>query len=129
MIASLGRFQFKGKLLTLGGFSFPVLLLIFSVIHWLPFSLVSIFCIGIAAMLIFNLANALVQTLVSDDLRGRVMSIYSLSFFGLYPLGSLGIGLMAEHVSESLAIMVNSVILLVIFVLIRIFVPKLYNLP
>ena len=128
MIASLGRFQFKGKLLTLGSFAFPILLLIFSVIHWLPLSLLSIFSVGIAAMLIFNLANALVQTLVSDDLRGRVMSIYSLSFFGLYPLGSLWAGLMAEHISESFAIMANSVILLIIFVFIRIFVPKLYEL-
>jgi MFS family permease len=128
LIASLGRFQFKGRLLTLGGFLFPALLLIFSRIHWLSLSLVSIFCAGFAAMLIFNLANALVQTLVSDELRGRVMSIYSLSFFGLYPLGSLWAGLMAEHISEPFAIMANSVILFTIFILIRIFVPKLYDL-
>jgi len=55
------------------------------------------------------------------------MSIYSLAFFGLYPLGSLWVGLIAEHISEPFAIMVNSVILLVFFILIRIFVPKLYN--
>lgn len=128
LIASLGRFQFKGRLLTIGSFAFPILLLIFSFIRWLPLSLLSIFCVGIAAMLIFNLANALVQTLVSDELRGRVMSIYSLAFFGLYPLGSLWAGLMAEHISEPFAIMSNSVILLAIFILIRIFVPKLYDL-
>jgi hypothetical protein len=57
-----------------------------------------------------------------------VMSIYSLSFFGLYPLGSLWAGLMAEHISEPFAIMANSVILFTIFILIRIFVPKLYDL-
>jgi len=128
MIASLGRFQFKGRLLTLGSFIFPCLLLIFSVIHWLPLSLLTIFFVGIAAMLIFNLANALVQTLVTDELRGRVMSIYSLAFFGLYPVGSLWVGLLAEHINEPFAVIVNSVILLGFFILIRIFVPKLYDL-
>ncbi|MFC2165540.1 MFS transporter [Acidobacteriota bacterium] len=128
MIASLGRFQFKGRLLTLGSLIFPILLLIFSFMHWLPLSLVTIFCVGVAAMIIFNLANALVQTLVTDDLRGRVMSIYSLAFFGLYPLGSLWVGLIAEHINEPFSLIVNSVILLGFFILIRIFVPKLYDL-
>jgi MFS family permease len=128
MIASLGRFQFKGRLLTLGGFSFPLLLLTFGFLHWLPLSLLMLFCVGVATMLIFNLANALVQTLVEDMLRGRVMSIYSLSFFGMMPLGSLWVGLIAEHASEPAAIITNSVILLGFFILIRVFVPKLAEL-
>jgi MFS family permease len=128
MIASLGRFQFKGRLLTLGSFSFPLLLLSFGFLRWLPFSLLILFCLGVATMLIFNLANALVQTLVKDDLRGRVMSIYSLSYFGLMPLGSLLVGLIAEHASEPTAIITNAMILLGFFVLIRIFVPKLAEL-
>jgi MFS family permease len=127
-IASLGRFQFRGRLLTLGSFAFPLLLLTFSFLHWLPFSLAMLFGVGGATMLIFNLANAMIQTLVSDSLRGRVMSIYSFSFFGLMPLGSLWVGLIAEHLSEPAAIIINAVILLGFFSAIRIFVPKLYNL-
>ncbi len=128
MIASLGRFQFKGRLLTLGSFAFPLLLLSFGFLRWLPFSLLILFCLGVATMLIFNLANALVQTLVKDDLRGRVMSIYSLSYFGLMPLGSLLVGLIAEHSSEPTAIISNAMILLGFFILIRIFAPKLSEL-
>jgi hydrogenase/urease accessory protein HupE len=70
----------------------------------------------------------MIQTLVSDSLRGRVMSIHSFSFFGLMPLGSLWVGLIAEHLSEPAAIIINAVILLGVFSAIRIFVPKLYNL-
>lgn len=128
MIASLGRFRFKGRLLTMGSFAFPLLLLAFGFFHWLPFSLLVLFCVGVAAMLIYNLANSLVQNLVKDDLRGRVMSIYSLSYFGLMPLGSLLVGLTAEHAGEPLAIIVFSVILLGIFSVVRIFVPKLAGL-
>jgi MFS family permease len=129
LIASLGRFQFKGKLLTWGGFIFPVLLIIFSLIHWLAGALVILFFIGVSIMLIFNLGNALVQTLVPDPLRGRVMSVYALSFFGLMPLGSLWVGMMSEHFSEALAIILSSLILLLFFLLIRIRIPKLNSLP
>jgi len=129
MIASLGRFQFKGRLLILGGIAFPLLLLTFGFVHWLPLSLLMLFGLGVSIMLIFNLANALVQTLVPDSLRGRVMSIYALAFFGLIPLGSLWVGLMAEHVSEPFAVIANSVALFGLFVSIRIFVPKLHELP
>jgi len=127
MIASLGRFQFRGRLLTLGSFLFPLLLLTFAFLHRLPPSLLMLFCVGVATMLIFNLANAMIQTLVADTLRGRVMSIYSFSFFGLMPLGSLWVGLIAEHISEPTAIIINSVILLGFYILVRVFVPKLYE--
>jgi MFS family permease len=128
MIASLGRFQFRGRLLTMGSFIFPLLLLTFSFLRWLPLSLLVLFCIGVSIMLIFNLANAMIQSLVEDNLRGRVMSIYSFSFFGLMPIGSLLVGLVAEHSSEPTAVIINSLILLGFYALVRVFVPKLYEL-
>ncbi len=67
-----------------------------------------------AAMFIFNMANALIQTHVEDKLRGRVMGIYSLTFFGLMPIGALLIGLLAELTSEPLTILINSSLLLVV---------------
>lgn len=128
-IASLGRFKFKGRLLSIGTFVFPLLLLSFAFIRWLPLSLLILFAVGVATMLIFNLANALVQTLVPDVLRGRVMSIYSFSFFGLMPVGALWVGQIAEHISEPVAIFTNAVILLGLFFLIKIYAPKLRDLP
>jgi MFS family permease len=127
-IASLGRFQFRGRLLTWGTFAFPMLLLTFSFLRWLPSSLIILFCVGVSMMLIFNLANSLVQTIVPDSLRGRVMSVYSLSFFGLMPVGSLWVALIAEHVSIPASIIINSVILLGFFVLIRMCMPRLRDL-
>lgn len=43
-------------------------------------------------------SNTLVQTLVSDDLRGRVMSVYSMMFLGMAPFGSLFAGFLAERI-------------------------------
>jgi MFS family permease len=110
-IASLGRFNYRGKLLTLGTFLMPILLLIFSAVRQLPFSLLALCGVGSALVLVLNLANAMVQSIVSDELRGRVMSIYSLVFFGLNPIGALLIGQVATVISEPVALLIASLVL------------------
>jgi MFS family permease len=104
-------------------------LLSFGFIRLIFPTLLVLFAIGVSIMLIFNLGNALVQTLVPDKLRGRVMGVYSLAFFGLMPLGSLWVGLLAEYLGEPVAVVINAVILLIFFVGIRFLAPKLYRLP
>ena len=47
-----------------------------------------------------NLTNAMIQTEVTDELRGRVMGIYVLVFFGLTPIGSLLAGVIAQRFDE-----------------------------
>jgi MFS family permease len=124
-IASLGRFRFKGKLLTFGTFAFPTLLLVFTLVRWLPLSLVVLVGVGGSAILIMNLANALVQTLVPDSLRGRVMGIYAFTFFGLMPIGALWIGAVAQHLGPPSAIVIASLVLLSFAALLWRIVPKL----
>lgn len=128
LIASLGRFKFRGKLLTFGSFAFPALLIVFSFIRSTPLALVGLFCVGFSLILIFNLANASVQTLTPGSLRGRVMSVYSFVFFGFMPIGALFIGWMATKFSEPSAILVNSVITLAYAGILVIFMPKLRRL-
>lgn len=127
-IASLGHFKFKGKLLTLGTFAFPLGLLIFSLMKWLPFSLVALIGVGGASILIFNLANALVQTLVSDKLRGRVMSVYSLTYFGLLPIGALLAGTFAERLGEQSTVIIWSLLYFMFAASVYTFFPKLRKL-
>ncbi|MGB7297207.1 MAG: MFS transporter, partial [Candidatus Aminicenantales bacterium] len=113
---------------TLGSFVFPGLLLAFSWSRWLPLTLVVLAGNGAAAILIFNLANSLIQTLVRDELRGRVMGLYSLTFFGFLPIGALWIGAVAERFGETAAVLVNGGILLLFCSLIVVFVPELRRL-
>jgi MFS family permease len=100
MIAALGRFNAKGKLLTIGSFVFPALILIFAATRWLPWALLTLVGAGWGFMVLFNMANTLIQILVPDELRGRVVSIYTLGFFGLMPLGALLAGWAAELIGE-----------------------------
>lgn len=112
MIASLGNFKFKGKLLTMGTFAFPALLLVFAATRWLPLSLVAMMGVGWGVIVLFNLANSLVQILVPDELRGRVISIYTLNFFGLMPIGALLAGAVAEAAGEPAAVTMSALIAL-----------------
>jgi len=128
LIASLGRFKYKGKLFTFGTFIFPVVVFIFSFIRWLPLSLVLLVCSGGALIMAFNLANALVQTLVPDHLRGRVMGVYSFTFFGFFPIGALLMGTLAEHFGEPEAIVIGSLVTFCVSLLVFIFFPAIRRL-
>src|SRR5256886_9757764 len=69
--------------------------------------LVSVVLLGLtgATMIVNNaLTNATIQTLVPDDLRGRVMGFYSFVFVGLAPLGSLQVGALAERIGPPVAV-------------------------
>lgn len=111
MIASLGRFR-RGRLLTVGTFALPLLMLVFAFQRWLPLSLLALVAVGWALMVVFNLFNALVQMQLPDDLRGRVMSVYTLVFFGMMPIGALLIGQLAAHLGAPLAVTINASLLL-----------------
>lgn len=124
-IASLGRFAFTGKLLTVGTILFPLLMIVFSFLHWLPSTLILLVGIGFSIILIFNLANALVQRLVPDELRGRIMAVYSFTFFGFLPIGALLMGALAEKFIEPIAVLTGAIITLLYSIGIIIFVPNL----
>lgn len=108
MIASLGRFQFKGKLLVVGLFLYPFFLFLFGGIHWLPLALLMLVGTGWGFMVMLNMANALIQTHVDDTFRGRVMSVYSIALMGMMPLGSLLFGFFAEVTSEPSTVLAAS---------------------
>ena len=82
VLVVFSHYRIKGKLLTIGTVTFPVFLLIFAYIRQLPLALVVLALVGATSILVINLANALVQSLVPDALRGRAMGVYTFIFFG-----------------------------------------------
>ncbi len=125
LIASLGRFHFRGRLLTFGTFALPVAAALFALSRWTPLSLVLIFGAGLATIFIFNLSNALVQTHAPNALRGRIMSVYTLVFFGLMPLGALGVGVTAERVGQPAAVLIGAGVMLGAATALAVFMPRL----
>jgi MFS family permease len=125
MIASLGRRNIRGKLWTMGNLSMPLIMALFTLARWLPLSLALIMITGWSFMVQVNTSNAMVQTQVEDHLRGRVMSIYTLVFFGGMPLGALLAGGIADRIGEPAALLINAVILFVFAICVYVFLPYL----
>lgn len=81
----------------------------FGVSRWMVLSLIAQMFIGVGLMNHMVTTNTLLQMFVSDELRGRVMSIYTLSFIGTAPAGSLAVGYIGEHLSPRVAVLACSV--------------------
>jgi predicted MFS family arabinose efflux permease len=112
MIAALGMRNIKGRLWTYGSFVLPIFLLIFSAIRVLPPALLAMAGIGWGFVMINNVTNAMVQTQIVDEMRGRVMGIYTLVFFGSMPIGSFLAGNVAEVLGEPTTAVISAFILL-----------------
>ncbi len=125
MIASLSRYRIKGRLWTIGSLITPVSLFFFAITRWLPTSLLAMAVMGWSYILMVNTSNALVQAHVEDELRGRVMSIYTLVFFGMMPIGSLILGILADFWNEPIAAVISASVLAVFALATWIFRPHL----
>jgi len=84
-------------------------LLVFSAtkIYWVASA--AAFVIGLAMMVGIGGGNMVLQTLVHDDKRGRVMSLYAVALMGAAPLGSLGAGIFAAKLGADAALAVASI--------------------
>jgi MFS family permease len=112
LIAAIGQTYSKGKLFTIGTFVMPVFIIILSLTRILPASFLALFGVGWGFMVIINLSNTMVQINVTDELRGRVMGIFTLTFFGLLPIGALINGAIADQIGAPLTVQINALILL-----------------
>ena len=97
IVASLGTFQHKGVLLTMGNLFFPTMVLLFTASNIFPVSMLVLVGAGLGFMVQNAMTNTLIQLAVPDDLRGRIMSVYMLVFQGFFPLGSLMAGAIAQQ--------------------------------
>lgn len=125
LIASMGHFTYRGKFLEFGLFICAVFLVAFSLFKWLPISLLMLAVVGVGTIMIMNLANAMVQTMTPERLRGRVMGAYTWIFFGFMPLGALWMGTLADRFGLQQAVTVNGILTFVTAVIVWKFFPKL----
>ena len=72
-----------------------VSVIVFALSPWLPLSLLAIACTGFGIVVNGMSVSTMIQTIVDDRMRGRVMGIFSMAFLGMYPLGSLAGGALA----------------------------------
>ncbi len=80
---------------------FSVSLIVFSFSRSLPMSMLLLSIAGFGFMTHMAASNTIVQTIVDDDKRGRVMSFYAMAFMGMTPIGSLLAGVLASRIGAA----------------------------
>jgi MFS family permease len=112
IVAWLGRFRRMGLALLLVQAVFGALVVAFSLSRMTWLSDLLLFFTGASLLMVFSMTASLVQLIVPDNLRGRVMSIYMVAFRGGMPLGSLAAGWIASVTSAPQVLAVNGSLIL-----------------
>jgi MFS family permease len=105
--------------------AFPFILLAFAYNPSFIVALLLAFGLGIGFMLTFTIINTLLQTNVDDKMRGRVMGLYTLTFFGFAPFGNLAIGVLAQTWDMSFTIFLSAACALILSAVVILLVPQL----
>jgi MFS family permease len=102
-----------GRWVALATAGFGVSLILFAVSRSFWLSAALLIPVGYTMMLQMAASNTLIQSMVPDELRGRVMAAYSMMFMGMAPFGALLAGSVAEKTSAPLTVALGGVIGLV----------------
>ena len=111
-LAALSARVRRGKLFTVSAYSFATLLLVFSFVSVKEVAAVILLFLGLTMLINGALANGILQSVVPDALRGRVMAAYVFVYVGFTPIGSLIEGAVARATSVQWAIGSGAVIML-----------------
>ena len=109
VVAWLGKFKGMGRTLLILQLVFGALVMLFSVTRVIWINAVLLFGTGACMVMVFAVLASLVQLIVPDEMRGRVMSIYMVAFRGGMPLGSLVAGYVATLASAPTVLTINGV--------------------
>jgi MFS family permease len=98
-----------GKLIVLAGFLFAIGVASFAVSTNINISFASLVIAGFGAITMIASSNTILQTILDEDKRGRVMSFFAVAFLGMAPFGSFGAGTMAGIIGPRETLLVGAV--------------------
>lgn len=124
-LATFSMMKRKGLLLTVGQFVFAGALVGLSFSTSLSMSLPLMMLIGWGTVTQLAMTNTLIQLLVPNQLRGRVISAYFWALNGVAPFGSLFVGWLAQTYSAPTAVLVGGSVCLIIALAVHIYTPRL----
>ena len=128
LIAYLGDFRRKGWAVLSGAILFGLCITGFALSTRLMFSLFFLFGLGFAIVVAIALTNTLLQKLVTDEMRGRVMSMFILSFMGTVPIGNIAAGTASTHFGPQHTLAVGGLVVTVVATSVWIFNKRLRQL-
>jgi MFS family permease len=99
-----------GKIIAIAPAILGIGLIGFALSRFLPLSILTMLLVGFGTIMQIASGNTILQTIVEDDKRGRVMSIYTMAFLGTTPFGNLLGGFLANHISAPNTLVIDGIV-------------------
>lgn len=128
LVAYLGDFRRKGWLVLGGSIAFGIFIASFALSPRLMLSLSFLFGVGFSLVVCVATINTLLQKLVTDQMRGRVMSMFILSFLGTMPIGNIVAGTVSNHFGPQHTLAAGGIIVSLVATGVAIFNKRLRDL-
>jgi MFS family permease len=127
-LAYLGDFRRKGWFVLFGVLAFAICLVGFSLSTNVRLSLFFLFALGFGIICSVAVTNTLLQKLVTDEMRGRVSSMFMLSFIGAMPIGNLIAGAASHRFGVQHTLAAGGIIIALFVTVVAIRIPRLREL-
>jgi predicted MFS family arabinose efflux permease len=128
LVAYLGDFRRKGWFVLGGAILFGICIINFALTTNFALSLTFLFGVGFALVVSVALTNTLLQKLVTNQMRGRVMSMFILSFIGTMPIGNIIAGAASSHFGPQPTLAVGGLVITVFAASVAFFNKRLRDL-
>jgi MFS family permease len=106
---------------------FGLALIGFSFSRYFPLSLILLAIVGFGMMMQMASSNTIVQTIVDDKMRGRVMSFYTMAFMGTAPFGSLLAGTFAKYIGAPVTLVIGGTVCILAALIYAQRLPEMHN--
>jgi len=106
-----------GRLIVIGSIMFGAGLICFAMSTSVLLSAVLLTFTGFGMMVQMVASNTIIQTIVDDDMRGRVMSFFAMSFAGTMPFGSLYAGSLASSIGAPRTLIISGIVCIAVALL------------
>jgi len=111
-VAGMGNIRYKGRFAITMLMCLGAAIAAFSLSRRLPFSYAMLVLVGASMMMVFATVTSLVQLITTNEMRGRVMSVYNCAFRGGMPMGNLVSGWLVPVFTAPKILSVNGVLLI-----------------
>jgi MFS family permease len=125
LLAARSGLKGLGLWIAMSTTGFGAALILFSQSHVLWLSIALLFPVGLCMMLQMAASNTLIQAMVPDRLRGRVMAVYSMMFMGMAPIGALLAGMLADRLGAPTVVALGGAVALLMGGVFAYRLPKL----
>ena len=127
LLASRTGVKGLSRWLLSAGLTFPLALAGFAFSRSLPLSCFLMFAGGFTMMIHVGATNTLIQSMVPDHFRGRVMSVYSMMLIGINPIGAMAAGFEADHLGAPITLVLGASMCLAAALSFAVFLPSFRN--